>query len=280
MKNWRFALSSRWAGYLALTIVFAIGCGLLSNWQFARREEALREIRAVEENWDSEPVPLTDALPGLDAFNDAEKWMPVTLSGTYLVDEQVLARNRPLHGRPGFEVLTPLRLADGTVFVVDRGWLPIGNEHDEPDVVPAPPRGTVTVVARLKAGEPTLPGRTAPAGQIATVHLPDIAERMGAATYTGAYGLLAAETPAAETRPVAMPRPSEDEGSHLSYAFQWILFGVLAFLGLGLAVRNEYRILNADEPEEQARARERERKRAAKAPGDDEVEDRILTAGS
>ena len=43
------------------------------------------------------------------------------LTGRYLLDEQVLVRNRPLNGQPGFEVLNPLLLDDGTVFVVDRG---------------------------------------------------------------------------------------------------------------------------------------------------------------
>ncbi|WP_108251991.1 SURF1 family cytochrome oxidase biogenesis protein [Planctomonas deserti] len=276
MKNWRFVLHRRWAGYLAVTVLFAVACGLLSNWQFHRREEAVTEINRIVANWDREPVPLEQALPELDSFEEGQKWTPVTLRGRYLEDEQLLARNRPLNGRPGFEVLTPLRLEDGTVFVVDRGWLSVGNEQDLPDDVPEPPAGEVTVVARLKAGEPIIPGRSAGEGQIATVHLPDIADRLGAPTYTGAYGLMASEDPAPATRPVAAPRPAEDEGSHLSYALQWIAFGVLGFIGLGYAIRNEYRIWNADDPQEQERARERERRRAARTPTDADIEDSIL----
>jgi cytochrome oxidase assembly protein ShyY1 len=276
VKNWRFVLNRRWAGYLAVTVLFAIACGLLSNWQFHRREEAVAEVNRIVANWDSDPIPLEQALPSLDSFEEGQKWTPVTVSGRYLADEQVLARNRPFNGRPGFEVLTPLQLDDGSVFVVDRGWLSVGNEQDLPDRVPEPPSGEVTVVARLKAGEPTIPGRGAGEGQIATVHLPDIAERVGLPTYTGAYGLMAAEDPAPATRPAATLRPGEDEGSHLSYALQWIAFGILGFIGLGYAIRNEYRIRNADDPLEQERARERERRRAARAPSDADIEDRIL----
>jgi cytochrome oxidase assembly protein ShyY1 len=277
VSRWRFVLNRRWAGYLLVAVVFAIACVLLSHWQFARRDEALAEIAKVEDNWDRAPLPVDQVLADTSAYADTQKWTPVTMTGTYLVDDQLLARNRPFNGQPGFEVLTPFRLDDGRVFVVDRGWLPIGNSQDAPDAVPTPPPGEVTVTARLKAGEPELPGRSAPAGQIATVHLPDIAERVGAPTFTAAYGLLISEDPApAEAAPFATPRPQEDEGPHLSYAFQWLVFAVIAFAGLGIAVRNEYRIINADDPEEQERERARQVKRARKQPSDADVEDRIL----
>jgi cytochrome oxidase assembly protein ShyY1 len=277
VSRWRFVLNRRWAGYLLVAVVFSIACVLLSHWQFARRDEALAEIAKVEDNWDRAPQPVDRVLGDTSSYVDTQKWTPVTMTGTYLVEDQLLARNRPFNGQPGFEVLTPLRLDDGRVFVVDRGWVPIGNSQDSPDSVPAPPPGEVTVTARLKAGEPELPGRSAPEGQIATVHLPDIAERVGSPTFTGAYGLLVSEDPApADAAPFATPRPEEDEGPHLSYAFQWIVFAIIAFVGLGVAIRNEYRIINADDPEEQDRERARQAKRARRQPSDSDVEDRIL----
>lgn len=276
MKNWRFALSRRWLGYLALVVAFAIACALLSLWQIARRDEARADITRVETNWGTEPRPIEELLPELDAFDENLKWSPVTLTGRYLVDEQLLARGRPLDGNPGFEVLVPFQLDDGAVFIVDRGWVPPGSEQDAPDDVPPPPTGEVTVVARLKAGEPTLAGRSAPAGQVATINLPTIADLVGLPTYTGAYGLLDSEEPAPATRPAAVVKPAPDEGPHLSYAFQWVLFAVMAFIALGWAIRQEYRIRNADDPAERERAAERERRRAAKPRTDAEVEDELL----
>ena len=277
MRNWTFAFSRRWLGYLALVVIFAIACVGLSMWQLARRDEARDEIARVEQNWEATPRPLAEVLPQLDSFNADDKWTRVTLTGVYLSDEELLARGRPLDGNPGFEQLVPLQLADGSVFVVDRGWLPTGNEQDLPDTDPAPPTGTVTVVVRLKAGEPTVAGRSAPEGQIATINLPTIAELVDKPTYTGAYGLLDTEDPAA-ARPTAVSKPVADEGPHLSYAFQWILFGIMAFVGLGWAVRQEYRIRNADDPEEQARAEVRRQKAAAKPKSDAEIEDELLDA--
>jgi cytochrome oxidase assembly protein ShyY1 len=97
----------------------------------------------------------------------------------------------------------------------------------------------VTVVVRLKPGEPEIPGRGAPEGQLATVRLQDVAELVGEPTYTGMYGLLASEDPAPAESPLRAVRPVEDEGPHLSYALQWIAFGILAFIGLVWAVRRE-----------------------------------------
>jgi len=281
MTGWKFAFSRRWAGYLALTMLFAAVCAGLGVWQLARRDEALTELFKIDSNFDSTPVPVGEALPELTDFNESQKWMPVEITGTYLTDEEMLARNRPLNVSPGFEVLTPLRLSDGTVFIVDRGWLPTGQEQDAPDTVPAPPSGTVTVVARLKASEPDLPGRTATGNQIATINLTTIAERLDRSVYTGAYGLMDTESPAAaDKRPTAVLKPIRDEGPHLSYAFQWFVFGLLAFIGLGWALREEYRSVNADDPDQRERADERARKRAAKPLNDAEIEDQLLEVRS
>ena len=276
MSSWRFAFNRRWLGYLAFVVAFAIACSFLALWQLSRREEARVEIELVDTNWDRAPLPIESVLSSLSEFEAESKWMPVEITGHYLADEQLLVRGRPLAGVAGFEVLAPFELEDGTVFIVNRGWLPAGNEQDEPDVVPAAPTGLVTVVARLKASEPIVAGRSAPEGQVATIHLPSIAETIDAPTYTGAYGLMASEDPAADARPTAALKPVPDEGPHLSYAFQWFVFGLLAFVGLAWALRQEFRHANKDDPAERARAAERERKAATRTPTDAQVEDALL----
>ncbi|MFC5501607.1 SURF1 family protein [Lysinimonas soli] len=261
----------RWGAYLALVIAFAIACALLSWWQWARRAETVAEGQLVTSNYEAAPVALDSLLSGYGAWHAGEEWRPVTLHGRYLNDQQLLVRNRPYNANPGFEQLVPFRLDDGSIFIVDRGWLSIGSTRDTPDVVPAAPSGAVTVVARLQQSEPELPGRDAPRGQVASIHLPSIAKLLGShATYTGAYGLLASETPAPATRPRAAQEPAPDEGPHLSYAIQWIAFGLLAFVGLIWAYRRERRIL----------ALPREQQTEARAPRlrstDSDVEDAIL----
>ncbi len=62
----------RWGGYLALVVVFAVACGMLSWWQWARRAEAVSEIQRVEAYYDAAPQPLAAALPTLDAWSVAD----------------------------------------------------------------------------------------------------------------------------------------------------------------------------------------------------------------
>lgn len=278
LQNWRFAFSRRWLGYLALLIVFAIACGFLSSWQFDRRDQRVTENQRIEQNYDAAPQPIAQALPELDSYDDDQRWQPVVLHGRYLVDEQVLVRARPMHGYPGFEILAPFETDDGRVFIVNRGWLQTGMEQDLPDEIPAAPAGEMTVVARLQASEAEIPGRSAPEGQIATIHLPTFAQELGAdRVYTGAYGLLAAEDPSSPSGDLPA-KPALDEGNHLSYAFQWIIFALIAAVGLVWGVRNEYRHRNADNPDVIA-ARERERERAARrGPTDADEEDALLDA--
>ncbi|MCS0498269.1 SURF1 family cytochrome oxidase biogenesis protein [Protaetiibacter mangrovi] len=266
VTGWR-----RWSAYLALTVVFAVACGLLSWWQWARRAETAAENLRVAQNYDADPRAIDDVLPALDAWDEGDEWTRVELHGTYLTDEALLVRNRVLGGQPGFEQLVPLQLEDGTVVVIDRGWLPVGNGVDAlPDVVPQPPAGQVDVIARLRGAEPELPGRTAPAGQISSIDVATIVDDLGVDGYTGAYGVVASEDPAVAEMPAAAPRPEEDEGMHLSYALQWIAFGVLAFIGLFWAWRRERRIA-ALPVEEQAAARAPKRRH-----DDADVEDAIL----
>ena len=265
------ALTRRWLGWLAFTTVFAIVCVGLAQWQWARRVEAVAEIRVVAQNWDAAPVALREVLPGDAPLAADAEWTPVTLEGEYLLDEQLLVRNRPLAGRPGFEVLTPLLLDSGEVFIVNRGWLPTGEAQDSPDVVPAAPSGPVEVLVRLKPGEPTIAGRGAPEGQIATINMPQLAEQVdGGPVVTGAYGLLDSESPAPAERPTAALRPAPDEGPHLSYTFQWYLFALLGFIGFGWALRHEHRALRAEETGVPIVPR------ARRTPSDADIEDDII----
>jgi cytochrome oxidase assembly protein ShyY1 len=275
VTGWRFLLHRRWAGYLALTVVFALVCVLLALWQLARRDEAVAEITRVETNYDAAPTPLAEVLPGLDSYDESQEWLTVSMTGRYLVDDQLLVRNRPLGGDVGFDVLVPFQLEGGDVFVVDRGWVPTGQEQNLPDAIPAAPTGPQSIVVRLKAGEPSIGSGALEDGQLPSIELSLIEEQLDEPLYTGAYGLLASEDPAPAERPMATPKPQPDEGAHLSYTFQWFCFGLLGFVGLGYIIRQEYRRANEDDPEEQERAAERERRRLAKK-SDAQVEDEIL----
>lgn len=252
MKTYKFLFTSRWVGYFALALVFALACVALGNWQMNRRNAVVENITKIQNNYSGAIVDYDAVAGNFEALDPAREWTQVRLKGTYQTADQRVVRNRPLNGAPGYEVLVPLTLENGDTVIIDRGWLPIGyTQPGHPDVVPQPESGVVTVVARLKPAEPKL-DRGAPSGQLASIELDDYAAQLSYPIKTGAYGQLATETPAAANNPVAFPAPSIDEGSHLSYALQWIAFGVLAFVGFGYAARmqrrnDEFDALEAEE---------------------------------
>jgi cytochrome oxidase assembly protein ShyY1 len=151
----------------------------------------------------------------------------VIISGSYEPSGQLVVRNRSFGRESGFEVLVPLRRSDGSVVVIDRGWVPLGESGAAPAPVPPPPSGPVEVTARLRPGEPGS-DRTPPPGQVMQIDLPRIAAGIDGPLYQ-AYGQLAAESPAPAQAPRLLPRPDEDLGPHLGYAWQWWLFAVAGY---------------------------------------------------
>jgi cytochrome oxidase assembly protein ShyY1 len=238
---YRFLFSSKWLGYLLLAAIFAAACVFLGRWQMDRRAETLAEINRVVTNYSATPIPFAGVREEFDQLDPGKEWTQVELKGSYLLDGQRIVRNRPLNGQPGYEVVVPFRLTTGETVVIDRGWLPIGNNNPgSPDWVPAPPAGEVTAVVRLKHPEPALQ-RGAPEGQLASIDLTAYAAQLGYPLLTGAYGQLASETPPAAEMPLPFPKPSTEEGTHLSYSLQWFAFGVLMFVGFGYAARQQAR---------------------------------------
>lgn len=63
-----------------------------------------------------------------DADAVRRRYARLSLVGRYVPDRQVLLDNMSLRGRPGYQVLTPLRTPDGTV-LVNRGWLPADGDR-------------------------------------------------------------------------------------------------------------------------------------------------------
>lgn len=229
-------------GALAFTIVFAVACVALGQWQFARRAEARAAIDLLNRNYDRPAVPVGEVLTTLGASDPDSQWRPVTVTGTYWEGGVRYVRNRPTNAGVGFEQLAPLVAADGTTLIVDRGWVTANADNSAPATTPALPTGTVTVVSRLIPAEPVIAGRDAPAGQIATIHPAafdgEHAVESTIHVYANWYGKVAHESPSA-TIGVPWEKPVLDEGPHLSYALQWYVFAVMGFIGWGWALRKE-----------------------------------------
>ncbi len=278
-RAYGFLLSWRWVGILGLAVLFAAACIGLGNWQMDRRNQAVTEIRRVQQNYDKPPVPYEEASRYFDHAEPDAKWTTVSVSGQYLAEDQRIVRNRPNYSAAGYEIVVPFRLLTGETIIINRGWVPIGNNRPGyPDMVPAPPTGTVTAVVRIKPSEADV-DRAAPEGQLASIDLTSYARQLQYPVKTGSYGLMASETPPPETAPQQLAPPKVQEGSNLSYAMQWITFGVLAFVGFGYMARQQARIGREErELEEPSEPGQHRAQGKARRPRSDDEEDALLDA--
>lgn len=232
---------SRWIRYSALALLAVVACVLLANWQNHRREDRDAQIAVIKDHYSGAPVPLAQVLPQrTEALDGQAEWTKVDVRGHYDTAHTVLARNRSQDGQPGFYVVVPFVLESGAQIAVVRGWTPVPNDSPQPALsdLPAPPSGTITVTGWLR---PTQDGSkdNNPSGSIKAID-PRQIPGMDAA-YTGAYVELQAENGAAATGISALPEPSTDPGSHLSYTFQWLAFGVMIIIAVVIGLRRERR---------------------------------------
>jgi len=239
----RVMFSRRWLGAFAVALAFAVACVFLGRWQWHRHEAKVARADRINSHYRAAPVPLASALAGTGvSLPVREEWTRVTASGSYAADELQLVRNRPNNGVYGYEVVVPLTLPDGTAVLVDRGWVQNADRAAERPTVPATPTGRITVTGWLRVGEPSL-GRQMPAGQLASINLPEARRATGANLY-GAYLIMDRESgfPGQRiVRPVRLEPPDTDLGPHLAYAVQWWLAVPVGFVLVFVGARREWR---------------------------------------
>lgn len=195
---------------IAVALIVAAGCARLGIWQLDRLGQRKARNAALAERL---ARPMIEARAGIPA--DSARQRRVTASGRYEFAAERIWPARSFEGTPGVALITPLRLADGSAVLVDRGWVPSPdafhvdhNAYREPDSV------TLWGIAR------TLPrGR---ADVDSTGYLPFVIEVI---------------EPVARGLPRRWPAPALDNGPHLSYAIQWFSFAIIALVGTAVLIR-------------------------------------------
>ncbi len=136
-----------WLVSLAALAGFAVTLSL-GFWQLSRaaQKEALQAA-----------IKAQNGLPALNmsAFGPGRDLAPLVhrnavLRGTWLAAQTVFLDNRQMDGKPGFFVMTPLRLeSSGGVLLVQRGWVQ-RNFTDRAQLPQVPtPQGVVEVAGRI-----------------------------------------------------------------------------------------------------------------------------------
>lgn len=223
-----------------VTVAAVLGVAVtasLGRWQLGRaaQKEALQaaiDARARE--------PLIEALSpeaaGLTAREPSAALLHrrAMVRGVWLAEHTVWLDNRQMHGRPGFFVVTPLRLEGGGVLLVQRGWMP--RNFEDRTRLPAlqTPPGQVEVRGILSPPPARL-------YELGTTERGAIRQNLDLDAFRAETGLpfagLSLQQSNAEPDRVPAdgllrdwPQPDSGVDRHYGYAFQW--FGLCALMVL------------------------------------------------
>lgn len=245
---YRFLLTPGWLARLAAALAIAGVMVLLGAWQLSRYEERSAVNARIDAAEVEQAVPLGEVLatPTTGAVGPAvpaaDTWTMVTATGRYDPAHELLARGRTVEGRVGFEVLTPLMLADGSAILVDRGWVPPAEAGlTAAPEVPAPPGGQVTVTGRVRPGES---GSDAPVErhdgvpQTRRINLESVAAELPYPLY-GAYLTVDTQQPPADPGLAPIPVRRENAWLNAGYTVQWWLFAAMVLAGFAWLAKRQ-----------------------------------------
>jgi len=140
LRRWIVAIAA------ALGVAATLALGF---WQWGRAQQKLDLHQAMTQRQRAPAVAQAE-LVGAGANIAPLLHRPVKLRGQWLAGHTVYLDNRQMNGKPGFYVVTPLRLADHpAVVLVQRGWLQ--RNFAQRDQLPTlgTPGGMVEIEGRL-----------------------------------------------------------------------------------------------------------------------------------
>ena len=208
------------AWLIALAAVAGIAATLaLGFWQWGRAQQKIALHQAIEGRGALPPLEIA-AWAGATAEGDLLH-RRVVLRGTWVADRTVYLDNRQMLAKPGFYVVTPLRLAGSSgVVLVQRGWVQRDFSQRDRLLTVQTPAGEVEVQGRLAPP----PAKLYAFGQ----------EERGAIRQNLDLGRFRAETGLA-LNPLSVqqtgapsegllrewPQPATGADKNYGYAFQW-----------------------------------------------------------
>jgi len=180
-------------------------------WQLGRLEQRRARNAVLKARL---ALPPLEVRPALGA--DSARWRRVVATGVYDFSAERTWPGRSFQGTPGVALITPLRLADGSAVLVDRGWVYSPDAfHVDHNTYREPATATVTGIALVP---PRGRGDVDVAG-----FLPFVIQVEGRDPASGL--------------PRRWPAPVFDNGPHLSYAIQWFSFALIALVGTAVMIR-------------------------------------------
>ena len=249
MQWYRFVFSPKWLGFHALTWLVLIPAFIgLGQWQRDLWKDRDRSQGVVLSALAARPVALDSVAARDHVVAQNQQWTMVSATGRYDAAHQFMVRNRSQNSEPGWYVVTPLVLSDGTAVLVNQGWVAEATTGSATTAPPFPPTpsGTVMVTGSLQPDETTPNTRirddtaSLPVNEIALITSPDLTSRVPYPLRDGSIRLTSSVP--ANTAPTAaapVPNPTYDNTMYIAYMIQWWVFALVMPVTWFLLIRRE-----------------------------------------
>ncbi len=215
-----------------LILVAALALALLTArlgwWQLDRAAQKTTMQAALDQRSALPPLPAAD-WPSSPTDVRAQEYRQTQASGVWLNEFSIYLDNRPINGRTGFYLVTPLRLDDGTAVLVQRGWLP--RDAADRTHVPPPPAepGVVAVAGRIAPALSRLyefdGAASGPIRQNLAVDAYALESRLKLKRWVLIQDDAGARSEGGLVR--QWPAPNTGVHKHYGYAFQWFSLSLL-----------------------------------------------------
>lgn len=226
---------SRFLGLRIFLVFCACVFTALGAWQVQRLFWKLDLIARVDARVHAPAVAPPEGKAGENAA--ALEYLHVTTTGTFDHSKETLVQAVTELG-PGFWVLTPLKLADGSTILINRGFVP-SDKRDPAARAQGEIAGTVSITGLLRQTEPKggFLRSNAPAdNRWYSRDVEAIAQAKGIAD-VAPYFIDADATANPGGYPVGGLTVIQFRNSHLSYALTWFVLAAMAIGAIVIVAR-------------------------------------------
>lgn len=221
--------AGRRLGRLAVSVLLLLICLAMARLQWWRAETRGAEYERQRAQAQAASVALDPAQRDAAPLT----WRLVSAEGRYLADQTIFLDNKVYHQRPGYQVLTPLRLAGTqTVVLVNRGWIPAPRLRSETPTI-STPEGNVRIsgIARPFPDRSFTLGNTQPQGRLwQQVRADDFRRHSG----LDPLPVIVLQQDSVNDGLVRdwseVGGPENPAQRHQGYALMWLLFSLMALI--------------------------------------------------
>lgn len=245
----RAYFSRKWFLTTVLVFVGTAICVRLGIWQLDRLEQRRLFNTHYLSVYNASPI-LLDAYP-IDDITKNE-YREVIVHGKFDPAHNMVLRNQYFDSQPGYFLLTPLVLSDGSAILIERGWIPLeGNEKPE-DWQKYNDINDLTIKGIIRQG--SAKGEIGGISQVdadeenflhfwTIINLDRISEQMPYKLVPVFVQPVSSEENTSPPYPY-QPKIEISEGPHIGYAIQWFFFASLLFCGYPFFLKKQ---LSSDE---------------------------------